>query len=798
MLKHYFKISIRNLVRNKANTLINIIGLTVALACCILIALYTREELSYDQFHKKADRIVSLGVEHQHFGTMLSTPYPLSTALENEIPQVEKATRLKSAGAINLSVNDRDYIGNHNGRYAEADFFDVFSFELLYGNKDQVLEGPDKIVLTRRTSERLFGEVNSVGKTVYWMQQDTTRTLQVSGIVANPPQNSSIMFDALISFITYPDRYRQPDSWRAFSFSTYALLNSAEALSELPRQLETIVEKHFGNSTAQEARFVALPITSLHLSELSSDSGFTGNIKYLYLFGSVAIFILLIACVNYVNLSTARVSLRSKEVGVRKTAGAGRAQLALQFLSESVLLSLGAYVLALLFVEVATPYFNQLFGTHLSSSPDGSFLAWLGLGAVGIGLLAGIYPALYLSGFSPSSILRNNLPSGRSGVLLRKGLVVGQFGIALVLIMGSVVIYKQLQFVQTKDLGFDGEQVVVVELPNQQLWQMRNSIRDNVASHAGVIGATIANGAPGAFNIRLSHSPETFSPENQTELEEGISVAPAVVDYDFIDVLDIELLAGRNFSRDFTSDLERAFVLNKKMAELLGWSPDEAVGKKFTFGNEGEVIGVVENFHISSLHRDVEPVALQIHESSSWSNTGMLLARLDPDNIPGTMDFLEEELAKYAPNHAFSYQFLDDKFDAMYRTERRLGQVVGLFTFIAIFVACLGLYGLAAFAAERRIKEIGIRKVLGATVVNIVSLLNKDFLKLVIIGFTIAIPIAWYTMNSWLQDFAYRIEIGAGIFLMAGGSAVFIALATVSWQSIRAALANPVESLKNE
>jgi len=795
MLNNHIKIAWRNLTRHKSNTIINLSGLAVGLACCILIALYAREELSYDRFHENSNSVVTLGVEHKQFGKMISTPYPLAAALEEEVPEVQRATRLISIQNLNLSRDGQDYITIDQMQYAETGFFDIFSFGLLYGNKEFALEAPGQIVLTKRTSQQLFGEINTVGESVYWMQEDTTMVLEISGVVDNPPQNSSITFDALVSFETFPERYRKPGSWGAYSFSTYALLNGPEARNVLDEHLDVIASSHYKNANT---KFISIPLTSLHLSEMSYNSGFTGNAKYLYLFGSVALFILIIACVNYVNLSTAKVSLRAKEVGVRKTAGAGKAQLAMQFLSESVLLSFGAYLLALLLAEVAMPWFNQLFGTNITGGENMMFLIWLGIGAAGVGLLAGVYPAFYLSGFSPSLILRNNLPRGHSGAMLRKGLVVGQFGIALVLIMGSMVIYEQLRFAQSKDLGFDGEQVVAINLPTQQAWQMRHTLRDRAASHAGVAGAAVANGSPGNFNVRLSHDPETLSPDNRAKTEEGVSIAPAVVDYDFIEVLDIKLLAGRNFSREYTSDQERAYILNRKAAEELGWSPEDAVGSRFTLDNEGEVIGVIENFHIASLHRDIEPVVLQIHESGSWSVTGRLLARLHPDRIPEAMNFLEQEIAGYAPNLSFNYEFLDDKFDAMYRTERRLGQIVSLFTFIAIFVACLGLYGLAAFAAERRIKEIGIRKVMGATVTQVVALLNRDFLKLVLLGFVIAIPAAWYLMTRWLADFAYRIELGPGIFLVAGGAAIFIALLTVSWQSVKAAVANPVDSLRSE
>ncbi|HKK88125.1 MAG TPA: FtsX-like permease family protein, partial [Saprospiraceae bacterium] len=549
--------------------------------------------------------------------------------------------------------------------------------------------------------------------------------------------------------------------------------------------------------------FSFIPITELHLSGLANREGFSGSTKYLYFFGTIALFILLIASVNYVNLATARVSTRFKEIGIRKTLGAQRSQIALQFLGESIFLCLVAFVLSVSLAEFLLPFFNDLFGTNLVWEKNSAFLLFSAIGAVLVGVLAGLYPSFYLSKFSPSDVLKSIHTSGSSGTLLRKSLVVSQFAIALILIIGSLVIFKQLEYAQSKDLGFEGEQVMVIELPNKIATQKKNTIVNNLRNRSGVISATISDAIPGSFGASFIMSPDDLSPDhnvpgNTKEIEYSIHLYPAIVDYHYFETLNMSLIAGRNFSEDYPSDFENGYIINEKAAEALGWKPVEAVGKTFGIKKEGTVIGVVSNFHLKSLHEDIPPVSFQLHAGTNWSNTEKIAVKVTPDNIPNVINDLKEVFAEYTPYQTLNYEFLDDKFDAMYRTEKRLGQISGLFTVIAIFIACLGLFGLAAYSAERRTKEIGIRKALGASITNILALLSKDFVKLVILGFMFAIPISWYAMNQWLADFAYRIEIGPGIFALAGGTALVIALLTVSWQSIKAALANPVESLRSE
>jgi len=801
MLLNYIKIALRNLNKNKSYAFINIFGLAVGMACCILIAMYSRSELSFDTFHKKSDRIVVVGSDGSFFGKMLNTPYPLADALKDEVPSVEKAVRVSSTGKINLSVDGQDFVEIAHGTYTEDSFLNIFSFDLIRGDSSQALSAPNSIVLTQEASRQLFGDQNPIGRSLYWQQRDTTEMLQVTGIAQDPPRNSTIKFGALISFNTMDKGRRDPSGWNMYSYSTFALLKSGNAITSMPDQLDKLAKAHYKSHDkkheAPSNSFFAMPLSQLHLSEVSNDEGFTGNRAYLYLFGSVALFILIIACVNYVNLATARISLRSQEVGVRKSLGALRSQVAGQFLGESIFLSVTSFLLGVVTSIIVLPYFNQLFGTSLQWQGQWTFILELFFSAIGVGILAGLYPALYLSGFSPVTVLRNRMNISGSGSWLRKSLVVTQFAIALVLIISALIVYDQLNYTQTTDLGFDGKQVAAINLPNNQTWEMRKDIRNRLLSHSGIEAVSVTSGVPGEFHIRLSQKPENISPQEKAPSDKSITFAPAVIDYSYLKLLHIKLLAGRNFSRDLNTD-KKTYIINKLGAKRLGWTPKEAIGKTFTLGKEGKIIGVTENFHIQSFRSKMEPVVLQLQESSSWHSGGSILARITPGNIPATMNYIKKMLAKYAPHSTFNYQFLDAKFDAMYRTERRLANIVAIFTFIAIMIACLGLYGLSAFSAERRTKEIGIRKVLGATITNIVGLLSKDFLKLVLLGFVLAIPVAWYAMHKWLQDFAYHIKIGAGVFVIAGIGAILIAIITISWQSVRAALANPVESLQSE
>ncbi len=795
MLRNYLTIAYRNLKRNKAYTLINVGGLAVGLACCILIALYVRDELSHDDFHEHAERIIFVGKQSSFGGEMsrgTSTPSPLAGALEAELPGVEETMRMLYPGTGRIS-RDEKWLGEAEGTMAvEPAFFEIFSFPLVTGDPQTALRRPNTVVISEELAQRYFPSENPIGQTLQ-IAYYGEHTYEITG-VARSRDNSYLDFNALLSFSTFDYAENLADSWRSSMFLTFALLREGASEEAFDEQAVRLAEAHLGEDT--ETRFFAQPLTGLYLSDLISADGFRGEWRYIYLFGAVAVFILLIACVNYVNLSTARAAERAREVGVRKTVGATRFQLARQFLGESVLMSAGAFLLALLLAQAALPAFNYLFGMELSFAEAGiGWLLLLGAAALGVGVLAGSYPALYLSGFEPTRVLKGYVGRGRSGAWLRKGLVVLQFAVAVALLIGTAVVFQQLHYTQQKDLGFEGEQVVTTSVPDEG----SEAFRREVLAHPGVASATVANAVPGRFYLTFFAGPDAVSSDMQADTSKSIAFHPAFVDYQYVETLGMELVAGRDFSRERPSDEERAYLLNETAVEALGWTPEEAIGKSFSSRGDtpGEVIGVVKDFHTESLHERIEPVVIQLHEVRGMSASSVLAARLTPDAIQAGLRHIEEVRARFT-DEPFEYTFLDAEFAEMYRTERRLGQVFGGFAGIAILLACLGLFGLAAFAAERRTKEIGIRKVLGASVTSIVMLLSKDFLKLVVVAFVIAVPVAYFAMSRWLEDFAYRIEIGPWLFVGAGVLALVIALATVSYQAVKAALADPVDALRSE
>ena len=769
---------------------------------CILIALFIRSELSFDHFQKHENRIAAIGVDARYFGKSLYAPYPMAGALKKDVPEVENAVRVKPTSKLRLSRDGRVFIQTQKKAiYTEPAFFDIFSFPLINGNPSYALSDPRGIVLTQRVSKQLFGDADPVGRTVYWQKDDTVITMNVTGVVGDVPHNSTLQFGALISMSTLPASYRPENGWGMDSFQTYALLRSPTDQSVLPGRLKQMAKTYITDEgpARKEPYFFSIPLNQLHLSKLTRDDGFSGSWRYLYLFGSIALFLLIIACVNYINLATARSTMRSHEIGVRKVLGAGKMQVAVQFLGESVMLSIMAYLVGIALASVILPFFNSIFGTVFTLSHHVDFLGIMMLGAVLVGLISGSYPALFLSAFSPTTTLRNNQTSGLSPALLRKILITFQFTIALVLIVGVLVIFRQLRYTQTANLGFDPHRVATFEL-STRLWEKREELRHDLIMIPGIQDVSIDMGAPADFHVTFGLKPSQISPDaNVNNDNTNIDFLPAVIDYHFLSLLHIKLLTGRNFSRKINSDKAHAYIINKKFAANLGWTPKQAIGKTIKIGpNTGKVIGVTENFHITSMYNAIKPVLLGAGESRSWSFRGILMARLAPGHFSTAIKTIKKKLKNADHNYYGNYEFMDQTYAAMYRTDRRLGDIMVLFTLIAIIVACMGLYGLATFAAGQRTKEIGIRKVLGASITGIVTLLSIDFLKLVGIGFLIAVPIAWYVMHRWLENFAYHINIGIGTFVLAGGIATLIALATVSWQSIKAAMANPVNSLRNE
>jgi putative ABC transport system permease protein len=779
MLRNYLTVAWRTLRRNKTYTLINIGGLAVAMAACLLIGLFVQQELSFDAFHEKGDRIFLAGAWTERNGekAMFGTGFGVGETLEQRFPQVEAVARTTFPSDVPVKTGEARY--EDEAFYAGARFFDVFTFPLAQGDPQTALAEPNSVVLTPKAARKYFGDDNPMGRTLTVDARGEERPFTVTGVTEPVPETTYLSFDLLLSAETIDPRVRG-----AGIYQTFALLRSPEAVEPLrklrPKELDE------GAREEQKLTFVSLP--DLYPSDFTDQPGFRGDPRYLYVFSAIAAFILLIATINYANLATARAAQRAREVGVRKTAGATRFQIARQFLGESVLLSVAALGLALLLARGALPAFNTLMGASLALELAGNGPLLLGLAALVLvtGVLAGSYPALYLSGFRPVGVLGRQQRSSGGSSRLRRGLVVVQFAVSTALIVGTAVVWQQLRYMQTKDLGFDKEQVVVLPMGGDALKDRHETVKRALQQHPNVVGAAAASAVPGEFNIT---SGVRFDYRGETK---ETRVKRVYVDSDFIDVLGLRLAEGRSFSEARATDSTGAFILNRAALDSLGWQT--GVGKPFfTLRSEGEVIGVVDNFHFASPREGIEPVAFSTGESYY-----RLAVRIRPENMQETLGFLEEQWKRFVAEKPFEYTFLGEKFNEMYEAERRLSRTVGLFATLAVLIACVGLFGLAALAAERRTGEIAIRKTFGASTGQIVGLLSKDFLKLVAVGFALAVPVAWWGMQRWLEGFAYRIDLGPLLFLAAGALTLLVALVATGTQALRAARTNPAQALRDE
>ena len=802
MVRNYLTIALRNLRRHKVYTAINVLGLAVGMAACLLIGLYVEDELSYDDFHAAADRIVAVGMQSDFFGTSRNTPYPLAATLTSDVPLVQTTVRTTGdASERTVRYAPESYEQPVQVLTADSTFFDVFSFPLVRGNAGTVLDAPNQAVLTTSTAETFFGTADPMGRTLTVEIRGEPINLTIAGVARDVPTNSTIQFEMVVPMSAYPLTDQQRRSWGTLMFHTYAQLHQPAPADTLSDAMMRAAAPHIERFPFT---FSALPLTNLYLSDFVSGSSFSGQWSYSYLFGSIALLILLIAAINYVNLVTAQAEQRAGEVGVRKTMGARRSQVMRQFLGETALVSGVALVIALVLVVATLPGFNALFEKELTLWAARHLWALLGLAGfiLVVTVAAGAYPAFVLSGFQPVRVLRGASGSTTTrGGWLRKGLVVTQFAVSAGLILGTIVIYQQLHYVQTKNLGFDGEQVVTVDLGAVRSERQR-AVRQEVLGHPDVRQATIGDAMPGGFNTRFSQTAESISPAESTDTEK-VELRPAKVDAKYVETLGLELVAGRSFSPERRTDRTQAYILNEAAARAMGWTPTSAVGKPFRFGRgedapEGSVIGVVENFHVESLKTEIAPVVLQMEGERFSSSGGILAAKLSPTGIRAGMDHIESVFTKAVPEASFTYTFLDDTFDDMYRSETRLAWIFTMFAGIAIVIACMGLFGLAAFAAERRTKEIGIRKALGASLADVVSLLSKEFAVLVVVALVVGAPLAYWGMQRWLQDFAYRIEVGPWAFVGTAVVALLIAGGTVSYHALRAAQTDPATALRYE
>lgn len=793
MLKSYIKIAFRNLSKHKGYSFINILGLAIGITLCILILTYVKHELSFDSFHEAKNQIVRVNMVDED-GTLGVTPAMIAPSIKQRAPEVEQWVRLYEPtrySPIIITV-DQEKFQESSFLYADSSFFDIFSFKLLVGNPKNVLSKPKSLVLPVSTANKLFGTINVLGKTVNAQIFNSVVEFEVTGVIEDVPSNSHFKFDYIGSLNTMSRWSQLNDSEiRSANFYTYLKLNHKSSTSDLQAKVDRFVEEVVKEQRDINLRLV--PLKDIYLnSNAEAEIAPMGDTRNIYGFAFLAFMVLLIATINYINLATARSTRRASEVGIRKALGAKRSQVIKQFYGESIILTILSVVLALVLVEVFKGSFFNLMGQNIDfnlfSDPD----SWLLLFGVVIitSALAGSYPAFLLSSYQPVKVLKGLLGTNASDGTMRKWLVISQFAISTFLIISTVVIFQQTDFVMSANLGFEKESVVVLPARDRQLAQKQDILKAEVLRQPGILSATYMSNIPGKVfgGYGAEHTPGT----------DAIGIAAGAADKDLIDAMGIELLAGNGFPQTDGYTLEQGYVylINETLAGKFGWSPEEAINQRFNvLGNrEGEIVGVMKDFNFASLHNEVEPLALFINPSMY----NYLMVKIAPNSTAQSLSALENVWNAIAPHRPFEFEFMDQQLNSLYQNEIRSRNLLSMFSVMAIFIACLGLIGLSSFLIERRSKEIGIRKVLGASITNIVGLLSIDFLKLVAIGFIAGAPIAWYAMEKWLTNFAFRIDIGVTVFIVCAIIGTLIALFTVSSQSIRAALANPVDSLKNE
>jgi putative ABC transport system permease protein len=792
MLLNYLKIAYRTLRRRPTYAAINVGGLTVGLTCCFLIVLFIQHEQSFDRFHPQGDRVFRVTYEDGE-AWYANSASGFAPALEAAFPGIERAVRVETNRRPYLRVGGR-YQPTEAFALADADFFQVFDgFTLLRGDPATVLQEPRSLVVTASAARRLFGEQNPIGQTVgYGDRFDLT----VTGVMADVPDASHLQFEYLAPFVLVAE-FMGEGALRDFTnynYFTYALLKPGAQPEALEAKASTLIRERFGDRAGDAYRLTLQALTDIHFTTtLRYDVGTNRSEQYLYIFGAVGLFILLIACVNFMNLATVQSTERAREIGVRKALGARRQQLVGQFLSEAVLLSAVSVVLAAGLAALLLPTFNSFVGSEASFA---SVFGATGLLLVGIGLAAGVlagsYPAFHLSAYASARVLRGELTRSTRVTRLRRGLVVTQFALAVLLIVATLTAFQQLRFMQAKNLGFEGEQVVYLDAPASLLRTTYDAFRQEATSSPYVTSVAQAQGLPGRTLTNRGYN----WPGQGEGTQQGDSFWTIAAGPGYLETLGIDLLAGRDFSRTAPRDTQDAYILNKTAAARLGWTPQEAVGQPFRAWDRpmGTIIGVVDDFHFQSLHQPIEPVVLNWKPGWTW----LVAARLTADNVPAALDHLRAQWEQFAPGYTFDYTFLDADFERLYRAERKMGQLFGFFAGLAVLVACFGLFGLAAFTAERRTKEIGVRKAVGASAAQIVALLSKDFVRLVVVAFVIAAPVAYVVMNRWLADFAYRIDLGVGLFALAGSLALGVALLTVSYHALQAARTDPATALRSE
>lgn len=809
MIKNYFKIAWRNLMKYKSISFINLFGLTVGLTCCLLITTYILNELSYDRYNTNADNIYRVtrtfynqqGVQSLKLSTI--SP-PFGYYMPNDFPEIQKMTRLFNNGNTPLRYKDK-LINQDNVYFADENLFDVFSVQVLKGNPKTALKDPFSVMLTEEVAKKYFGDEDPMNKVI---RANNQFDVKVTGIYKAFPENAHMHPGMLVSFNTLRDSavYGEENlrtNWGNNSFFTYLLLPKGYDPQKMIDRFPAFIDAHMDKSDyngQQVSKFTRLDLqklTDIHLySHTDYEAEPNSDISRIWIFSAIAFFILLIACINYMNLSTARSALRAKEIGIRKVVGAKKQGLIWQFLSESVIIAWIATIFAFMLVYFTLPWLNSISGQKLSIS---TLLQWQILLPIFItpffvGVLSGIYPALFMSSFRPVQTLKGIFKIGGSNISMRKALVVVQFSISIILIITTAIVFQQLHYMQQTSLGFDKDHIAIVPY-NNAIGKNFEAFRTELLSNSSFKDIGRSSRIPTG---RLLDDQGAYTLSGDSMVPTNTDIKYVSVDYDFVPTYGIQMAAGRNFSRAYGLDTS-GFIINESAVKALGWkSPQDAVGKDFKYGNTpGHIIGVVKDFNFESMHQQIVPMVLVMFPPSvDYFNN--ISVKLTGNNLSAAMDYMQKTWQKYLPEIPYQYNFLDENFDKLYSSEQRQGTLFTVFACIAIFIACLGLFGLSAFTITQRVKEIGVRKVLGANVSSIVSLLSKDFLRLVLISSIVAFPLAWYAMNNWLRDFAYRIDIQWWVFIVAAVAAALVALITVSFQAIKAAIANPVKSLRTE
>ena len=798
MLKNFLKIAVRNIFRNKTYSFINIFGLSIGIACSILIILWIHHELSFDRFHKNSSDLFIVAEKFYNqngieYGSAL--PYPAAEELKKDYPEILKVSRVYNLKEFLFVHNNKRFIENRI-LTVDPEFLTMFSFALIHGDANSVLDDPNSVVITKKTARKYFGNANPVGK---MLRVDNQYDLKVTGVLDDIPRNSHLNFSILVPLSSKLIRNDfETDRWQ-FSdvvFSTYVLLRKNQIYNDVSKKIAPIMQKHIKD--CKDELFL-YPITKLHTNpEIAPEDSLSIDMKYINIFIVIAFLVLLIACINFMNLSTARSMIRAREIGIRKVVGSNRRNLITQFLGESLLLALIAGFLALLIVELLLPSFNRLSGKILTIDYSNVGIL-LSFGAIifFVGIVAGSYPAFYLSAFQPIAVLKGKLLVDLKSSKLRKIFVVVQFALSICFIIGAIIFYDQLNYMKNREVGYDKDNLISVPMVMPWGTSLKSykydTFKAELMNNPNIVGVTQSFSSPADILTAAGEADWDGKYPNQY-----VRIHWLTVHFDYCKTLGIKIIKGRPFSRDFKTDVnfphdKASFIVNEEAEKLMGVK--SAVGMKLTlFHKTGPIIGVMRNFHYHHMKTKIEPLAIFINP---YFNKYILI-KLQPENRKASLDFIKKTWGKFSPDYPFEYSFVSKDYNSLYMHEEKMGKILTGFTVFAILIACLGLWGLTSFIMERRTKEIGIRKVLGSSVLEIITILIKDFTQWILLANLIAWPIAWYIMNRWLQNFAYKTEISWWEFALSGGIALVIALATVSFQAIKAATANPVESLRYE